>query len=356
MVRDYSDFLGAGGAPRKEENPLRDLGWQGFFSQQLDIDTMVQTPPARVTEIHRSGLLVRGDGWEETLPPAAEATVGDWLLVNRDTRQAVDILERKSLIKRRAPGHDRRVQLVAANIDTVFIVTSCNADFNVARLERYLALAFEAGVDPVILLTKADLAQDPESYVAQAAAISERVPALSVHAKDPATREALAPWRKPGQTIAFLGSSGVGKSTLTNTLSGHASAMTQDIREDDAKGRHTTTHRHLHILPGGCAILDTPGMRELQLTEAAEGIRDLFEDLDDLATQCKFSDCGHNVEPDCAVLAAIETGDLDPGRLTRWQKLLAEEAHNSASLAQKRAKDRVTGKTIRRTILAKNKR
>jgi ribosome biogenesis GTPase len=266
------------------------------------------------------------------------------------------VLERKSLIRRRAPGTGREVQLIAANIDTVFVVTSCNQDFNVARLERYVALAFEAGIDPVIVLTKADLADDTEPYVEEARKVSDRVPVVALDARGEEPAEALADWCKPGRTVAFLGSSGVGKSTLTNALLGAQAIATQAIREDDARGRHTTTRRELHATPGGCVVLDTPGMRELQLTDAAAGIADVFEDIEALTARCRFTDCHHETEPGCAILAAIEDDSLDPARLARWRKLQAEDAFNSATLAERREKDRAFGKLVRSAINAKSDR
>jgi ribosome biogenesis GTPase len=273
-----------------------------------------------------------GDGIDETIPPGPDATVGDWLLYDRERPRSSRVLERNSLIKRRAPGTGREVQLIAANIDTVFVVTSCNADFNVARLERYVALAFEAGIEPVIVLTKADLTEDTAPYVEGARKVSDRVPVVALDARGEEPAEALADWCKPGRTVAFLGSSGVGKSTLANALLGTQAIATQGIREDDARGRHTTTRRELHATPGGCLVLDTPGMRELQLTDAATGIADVFEDIEALTSRCRFTDCRHETEPSCAVQAAIEDGSLDPDRFNRWRKLQAEDAFNSASL------------------------
>jgi ribosome small subunit-dependent GTPase A len=173
----------------------------------------------------------------------------------------------------------------------------------VARLERYVALAFEAGIDPVIVLTKADLTEDTAPYVEEARKVSDRVPVVALDARGEEPAEALADWCKPGRTVAFLGSSGVGKSTLTNALLGTQAIATQGIREDDARGRHTTTRRELHATPGGCLVLDTPGMRELQLTDAAAGIADVFEDIEALAASCRFTDCRHETEPGCAVLS-----------------------------------------------------
>lgn len=351
MTRDYSKFVlpnaKSSGAARRLSQ-IETLGWQPYFAQQLSIDDLAQTPPVRVVEVHRNALHIMGDDIDETIAPVPDATVGDWLLLDHAHPQSSNLLERKSLIKRRAPGTDRQIQLIAANIDTAFIVTSCNQDFNIARLERYIALAFEAEIDPVIVLTKSDLADTTETYVQEAQAISELVPVVALDARGDAPKTALAEWCKHGKTVAFLGSSGVGKSTLTNALAGNQSIETQSIREDDAKGRHTTTRRQLHLVPGGCLVLDTPGMRELQLTDAAAGIDELFADLHALSTQCRFRDCQHQAEPGCAVLEAVAAGDIEEARLGRWRKLMAEEAFNSASLAERRAKDKTLGKIIRR--------
>ncbi|MCR9089244.1 MAG: ribosome small subunit-dependent GTPase A [Rhodobacteraceae bacterium] len=349
MTRDYSEFLPPSTMGKKPQrpSPLETLGWQPFFAQQTSLEELAATPPARVVEVHRNALHVIGDGIDETLPPRPDATVGDWVLLERAHPNASRVLERKSLLKRRAPGTDRQVQLIAANIDTAFIVSSCNQDFNLARLERYVALAFDAEITPVIVLTKADLAVAPQGYVDAARAISDWVDVVLLDARGDQPRNKLVDWCKPGKTVAFLGSSGVGKSTLTNALAETHAIATQAIREDDAKGRHTTTRRELHLVPGGCLVLDTPGMRELQLTDAASGIDDVFTDLADLATRCRFSNCRHRTEPGCAVLGAVENGEVDVARLSRWRKLVAEEAFNSASLAERKTKDKAFGKMVR---------
>lgn len=355
MVRDFSAFLPGAKPAQRTPTVLEGLGWGPVFARQIDADALTATPPVRVVAVHRSGLQVAGDGIDETIPPGPEATVGDWLLYDRERPRSSRVLERKSLIKRRAPGTGREVQLIAANIDTVFVVTSCNADFNVARLERYVALAFEAGIEPVIVLTKADLAEDTAPYIDAAQAVSNRVPVVALDARGAEPAQALADWCKPGRTVAFLGSSGVGKSTLTNTLLGTQAIATQGIREDDARGRHTTTRRELHGTPSGCLVLDTPGMRELQLTDAATGIADVFEDIEALAANCRFKDRRHETEPGCAVRSAIEDGSLDPARLARWRKLQAEDAFNSATLAERREKDRALGKLVRSAVKAKSR-
>ena len=340
-----------------QETPGLDaLGWGPFFASQTDAETLARTPAARVVSVDRNGLHVLGVGIDLRIPPRTDVTVGDWLLLDLAMARAHRLLTRKSLLKRRAPGSDRQLQLIAANLDTVFVVTSCNQDFNIARLERYVALAFEAGIQPVIILTKADLVPDPSTLIETAGRISERVPvvALDARGEEPAVR--LSPWCRPGQTVAFLGSSGVGKSTLSNALAGSDLIATQAIREDDAKGRHTTTRRALHLIPGGCMVVDTPGMRELQLVDAATGIADTFEDMVALSAQCRFADCRHESEPGCAVREAIQRGQIDAARLKRWRKLLAENIVNSESLAQRRARERSFGKMVRTVIKSKGSR
>lgn len=355
MARDYSRFLpsSTGGPKLHTPTGLDRLGWSTFFSQQVSVDEMAATPPVRVISVERSGLGVEGTGIKTTLPPRDDVTVGDWLLHNALRPGASRLLVRKSLFRRRAAGTGREMQLVAANVDTVFVVTSCNRDFNVARLERYVALAFEAQVEPVIVATKADLADDPERFAEAAAEVSASVPVVVLDALGLEPREKLAPWCRAGRTVAFLGSSGVGKSTLVNALSGRATAATGGVREDDDRGRHTTTGRHLYVLPEGYAVLDTPGMRELQLTDAAEGIAEVFADLSDLAARCRFSDCRHENEPGCAVQAAIAAGEVDEARLRRWQKLQREEAFNSASLAERRERERSFGRMVRAIVKEK---
>ncbi len=350
MTRDYSQFLPATGTPstdKPKRSALDILGWQPFFATQVDVDALTKTPPVRVTEVHKSGANVKGDGFDGLIPPGLELAVGDWLLFDEALPTHSVLLDRKSLFKRRAAGHAKHYQLIAANVDTVFVVTSCNADFNVARLERFIALAFESEVAPVIVLTKADLCDDVERYVQEAQSISDRVPVIAIDAKAGDVAGALADWCASGQTIAFLGTSGVGKSTLVNALFGSEQAATSGIREDDARGRHTTTARQMHFTNDGLAVLDTPGMRELQLADAESGIADLFSDVVDLAGQCKFNDCAHETEPGCKVRAAIDAGTLDAARLERYRKLAAEERHNTETLAERRARQKGFAKVVR---------
>ncbi|MFS4579986.1 ribosome small subunit-dependent GTPase A [Phaeobacter sp. C3_T13_0] len=239
------------------------------------------------------------------------------------------------------------MQLIAANVDTAFVVTSCNQDFNVARLERYVALAFEAEVTPVMRSTKPDLCKDVGSFVQEASNISQQVLALALNALGDEPQTKLRDWCKSRQTIAFLESSGVGKSTLANALSDEQSVETTVIREDGAKGRHTTTRRQLHFLQNGCAVLDTPGTRELQLSDAQDGIAKVSDDIAALANRCRFSDCTHETEPGCAIQNAVKRGDITPDRLARWNKLVADERFNSASLAERKSDHKALHKMIR---------
>ncbi|MEZ5558975.1 MAG: ribosome small subunit-dependent GTPase A [Pseudomonadales bacterium] len=335
---------------------LRALGWSAFFQQQLDPDEAATLVPARVVAVERSGLTLQFDGGEVTVPLGGRwfqleaedrPTIGDWVLLNARRDTVERLLGRKSLLKRVAAGRASEVQLLAANVDTVFLVTSCNEDFNPSRLERYLALALDSGVQPVVVLTKRDLTTVPEDFVAAVRRLSRDVPVELVDARDPVSLAGVRAWCGEGQTVALLGSSGVGKSTLVNSLSGDSVQLTQDIREDDAKGRHTTTSRSLHRLPDGGLIVDSPGMRELALGDVEEGVRALFEDIDALAARCRFRDCAHQGEPGCAVRAAIEAGELDERRLDSYRKLQREEAYNSESIAERHARVRAFSRMVK---------
>ena len=274
-------------------------------------------------------------------------TVGDWIVLDESLTRIEQVLERKSLFKRIGAGSGTEIQPIAANIDTLFIITSCNEEFKESRLERYLALCDEAGAMPVIVLTKTDLTDDTDTYINRARSVQTGVPVETVNALDPATLDGVRAWIGDNSTVALVGSSGVGKSTLLNALAGKALAATREIREQDKKGRHTTTHRELHRLPGGGLLIDVPGMRELRVAQIDHSIGIVFEDIEQLAMQCQFADCKHMTEPGCAVLRAIEENRLDKRRLLSYQKLRRENVMATATLAEKRARERDFGKMVK---------
>ena len=337
------------------ESVLESLGWRPFFAAQLsDAGTL---RPARVVAVHRGRVEVIGVGFEAAVALTGNSaglgiTVGDWVLLDPDDPALRERLHRFSLFRRRAAGTSGELQLIAANVDTLFIVTSADRDFNVARLERYLAIAHDAGVFPVVVITKADTVDSIDDFRREAAKLSTGLLVESMDARDPEQVAVLKPWCETGQTVALLGSSGVGKSTLVNSLSG-AGQATREVRGKDQRGRHTTTRRSMHRLRHGGWLIDTPGMRELQLVDVADALEDVFSDIVELATRCRFTDCGHAGEPGCAVQSALDSGRLDGDRLRRYHKLQAEERRNSASLAERRARDRSTGKFYKSVLAAK---
>lgn len=338
---------------------LADLGWSAHFAAQIADDLAQSAHACRLSSVARDRLTGLSPAGEHLLVPPSDMTtgafaVGDWALTDPTGQKVTRRLDPLTELTRRAAGTGAERQLIAANVDTLGIVTSCNDDFNEARLERYLALAASAGCLPLVILTKADQTDDPRSYVRRAERLSPLVTALALTATDPEDATLLAPWCKGGQTLALVGSSGVGKSTLSNALTGDLVA-TAGIREDDAKGRHTTTARGLHRTHAGGWLIDTPGMRALRLSDAREGVDAVFADLDDLAQSCRFSDCAHETEPGCAIRAAIEAGEVDPDRLRRWRKLQAEDARNSETLAEARARDRSFGKLVRSVMKEKDR-
>ena len=307
------------------------MGWSGQFSAQVTESDVV---PVRVTAVHRARIQALGTlGAVDLIPASTLSTstvaVGDWVVARDGV--ALRVLDRHSLVARKAAGSNVARQVIAANLDALFIVSSCNADFNAGRMERFLVLAASAGVEPVVVLTKADTAENSESFVTQAQALKSGLAVVLMDAKRGDVRGQLAPWCGPRQTVALLGSSGVGKTTIANALTGGAAAV-QEVRDDDAKGRHTTTGRYLVAMTDGGWLIDTPGMREVQLSDAYDGIGLFFDDLTALSLTCKFRNCRHAGEPGCAVQGAIAAGDLDPARLVRWQKLLAEDGTNTATM------------------------
>ena len=309
--------------------------------------------------MHRRRAQLLGDDFDGAVPLSGNAadlqlTVGDWILLDPEGPRIARRLDRFALFKRRAAGTRGQIQPIAANVDTLFIVTSANRDFNIARLERYLAVAQDAGAHPVIVITKADLAESAAGLIGEASQLAPGLLVEALDARDPGQVAVLESWCGAGQTVALVGSSGVGKSTLINTLTG-AMQSTSAVRDDDQRGRHTTTGRSMHQLPGGGWLIDTPGMRELQLVEVADAIDDVFSEVIEIAQGCRFSDCAHVGEPGCAVLAAIESGELDAGRLRRYHKLQREDRRNTATLAERRNQDRAQGKLYKSILADKNR-
>ena len=304
--------------------------------------------PARVTAVHRDRYQLfceLGECWarlkiREYHRDAAEfPTVGDWVSIrhieNGDSL-ILSTLPRRTVFTRRAAGSVPVDQAVAANFDYVFILQSLNQDFNPNRLERYLTLSWQSGATPVVLLTKADLREDYWDFLtaAERVAMGADVHVVSAHTGQGLQR--LNAYLQPGKTVVFLGSSGVGKSSLVNALAGSELMAVSGIREDDAKGRHTTTHRQLLRLPGGALVIDTPGMRELGMWETDTGLGEAFSDVEAYLGRCRFSDCSHTTEPGCAIRSAIEAGELDPGRWERYQKLRDESVDRDELLRRKR--------------------
>jgi ribosome biogenesis GTPase len=341
----------------KETQSLAQLGWRPFYSQQLTLEDLPDCFPARVAVVQRSLLIVLAESGEHhvTLPQRLRPggatpgiTVGDWVLVRSETSQVVRLLERLSLIARMAAGTESGPQSIAANVDTLFVVTSCNFDFNPSRLERYLAVAYEARVTPVIVLSKVDTCPDPRPYIAAAQCAANNVAVITVNGTDSeGSLASVGPWLGGGQTVAFVGSSGVGKSTLINSLLGVSRLETQEIRQDDAKGRHTTTARYLLRAPCGAWLIDTPGMRELKIGAVQRGLGRTFVDIESLAAECRFRDCSHRRETGCAVRSAIEDGRLDSRRLESYLKLAREAARAASPPWSRRQEHSQSGRLAR---------
>ncbi len=293
-------------------------------------------------------------------------TVGDWVMIDRLDKKSGDaiihhILGRKSVIIRKAAGTANATQIVAANIDVIFICMSLNADFNLRRLERYLSIAWDSMATPVIVLTKMDLCDDLQHKLVEIDSVSVGTDVIACSCMEENGYQSVNSYISEGKTIAFIGSSGVGKSTLINRLMGENVLATKEIRQDDDRGKHTTTHRQLLLLPKGGIVIDTPGMRELQVYSA--NLAKTFEDIDELASECKYKDCSHITEPGCAIRKAIETGEISEKRFNNYMKLQKEimyEGLNSRQLENEKI-NRMFGskgemKQVMRHVKNKNKR
>jgi ribosome biogenesis GTPase len=357
-------------------NALQELGWDDQLAIEFEPHRAAGLTPGRVVVQHRGVYIVHTEAGELRAQAAGRLShdaagsgelpaVGDWVAVaarpSEGTGTIQTVLPRRTKFSRKVAWAAAEEQVLAANVDIVFLLTSLNEDLNLRRLERYLTLAWESGARPVIVLTKTDVAADVELRVLEVEAIAFGVPVHAISSLTGDGLDVIQSYLEPGKTIALLGSSGVGKSTLVNTLAGRELLAVQEIRESDGEGRHTTSHRQLVLLPGGGLVLDTPGMRELQLWESAEGLGETFADIEELAAKCRFNDCAHRTEPGCAVQAALDDGTLDLARWTSYKKLQRELAHLERRLdnrlrAEERKRWAKVGAEARERMRAKGRR
>jgi len=319
---------------------LREWGWDDQWAQQAAQLGADSSKAARIVGQDRASWTVRTHSGPVTarVPSAScrgeNPAVGDWVVAEpgpmpTDPWSILAVFPRRSCISRGVAGTGKSEQVLAANVDKVWVVHGLDLEFNPRRLERYLAVVWDSGAAPEIILSKSDLADDLEAWVSQVETVSVGVPIRVVSAKDSESIHTLRNTLNPGSTVTLLGPSGVGKSTLVNLLSEAAVATTGEVRSGDRKGRHITTRRELYRIPGGALLLDTPGMRELRVWLLDEGLGHAFPDIESLAHGCRFRDCRHEGEPDCAVQGALESGDLDPERLSSFKKLRAEAAYET---------------------------
>lgn len=346
---------------------LRALGFSDWFREAAGALPPGQTI-ARVTAVDRDAYVVRDEHGET---PAALAgrlrytveagpdlpCVGDWVAVERagpDLAMIHGVLPRRSILRRKAPGKTVEFQMIAANIDTAFIVQACQYDFNVRRLERYLVVCREGGIEPVILLSKTDLANpfEVEGLVAAIRGVGIAAPVIPISTAAGDGLDQVRALLAPGQTYCLIGSSGVGKSTLINRLLGRQALDTRAVSAT-GEGTHTTSRRQLLVLEDGTLLIDTPGMRELGLLGASEGLDESFTDIRELAGTCRFADCSHDQEPGCAVRAAIESGSLSEARYQGYLKLKKEAAYHDQSYLEKRRKDRAFGRHVKAVMKQK---
>lgn len=345
---------------------LEEYGWNAFWGAMWSEKAREKCVPARVVSQHRGFWNIVAEEREclaeasGNLRHAAELgadwpAVGDWVAAEEPCSAATalvhEVLPRKSKLGRKATGKRVEEQVVAANVDAILLVCGLDRDFNLRRVERHLAQCWESGARPVIVLNKADLCLQLEQRLTETERIAWNVPVVALSAHTGSGMESLAPFLAPGQTLVLLGSSGVGKSTLVNRLLGENVQWVQPTRQSDSRGRHATTARQLFRMPCGALMIDTPGLRELQLWEAADGLTQAFADLEGFATQCRFRNCRHESEPGCAVQAALVNGSLDAERLENRRKLEREQAFLQRKMdAGARAEAKQRAKTIHREV------
>jgi ribosome biogenesis GTPase len=355
--------------PTENLDRLEAFGWDGHFAGSFHGHAALGRVPGRVVVEDRGRYLVETAAgelsatvsgrfrFEAGTDPAAFPAVGDWVALDRRDDDAAIIhavLPRRTAILRLNPGLRTEAQVLAANVDVGLVVTSANQEFNLRRLERYLAVVWDSGAAPVVVLSKADLARDVAGFRAAAEAVAPGVPVLAVSAVDGRGIADVHSWCAPRTTVVAIGSSGVGKSTLVNALAGRELQPVSEIRLDDDRGRHTTRRRHLLRLPDGALILDTPGMRQLAPWDR-DGLAASFSDVEAVAAGCRFGDCRHEGEPGCAVAAAIVSGELDVARLEAHRKLAREAAHlkrrqDALARIEERRRWKVIHKSVRRQM------
>jgi len=321
---------------------LREYGWNPAWQEAYDLEAGPGLVPGRVVrQVRGSCSVVTPDSGVVNATPTGRMShhasgpqdmpvVGDWVVVAPQDGRITAILPRRNAFTRKPPGNATEAQVIAANIDKAFLVSGLDNDYNPRRIERYLTAAWDSGTAPIIVLNKCDLCPNIHEVVTETESVALGVPIVVVSAEQQTGLDDLRRQIRPQETVVFLGMSGVGKSTLVNALLGEERLKTQDVRADDSRGRHTTTHRELFVLPDGGLVLDTPGMREFQLWDTGAGLHRTFEDIETLAEQCRFRDCKHEDEPGCAVQAAIAAGTLPADRLQGYRKLEREQRYIEA--------------------------